>query len=157
MFLFHGKTFALYSRPDMSRWIPFRILLNLEGNQITFFYYKHIRLGFRMRCCMGEWAQSTPAGATALFMQSDDMKGFGRMLLMVSGGICIAVEPPDCFKFLPTSLVFAADKLWALMVTPCWSRNSSSWEHEIRRGFLKLSFVCSSHVPRGSKASTAFP
>lgn len=62
------KTSTLCLTLGMSCWIPFRILLNLEVNQITFFYYKHIRLGFHMRCCMGEWAQSTPAGATALFM-----------------------------------------------------------------------------------------
>lgn len=69
MFLFNEKMSMLCLRLGMSCWIPFRILLNLEVNQITYFYYKHIRLGFHMRCCMGEWAQSTPAGATALFMQ----------------------------------------------------------------------------------------
>lgn len=41
-------------RLGMSCWIPFRILLNLEANQITFFYYEHIQLSFHMRCCMDE-------------------------------------------------------------------------------------------------------
>jgi len=102
------------SRPGMSCWIPFRILFNLEANQITFFYYEHIQLGFHMRCCMGERAQSTPAGATALFMQTDGMKGFWKMLLMVSGGLHITAEPPSCFNFLPTSLVFSVTNpgLW---------------------------------------------
>lgn len=100
-----------------SCWIPFRILLNLEVNQITFFYYEHIRLGFHMKCCMGEWAQSTPAGATALFMQSDSMKGFWEMFLMASGVICTTIEPPKCFKFLLALLVFSSDKLWAQVIT----------------------------------------
>lgn len=119
------KTSTLCLKLGMSCWIPFRILLNLEVNQITLFYYKHIRLGFHMRCCMGEWAQSTPAGATALFMQGDGMKGFWKMLLMASGLICTTIEPPNCFKFLPTSLVFSSDKLWAQVMTQlirrlCW-------------------------------------
>ena len=117
----------------MSCWIPFRILLNLEVNQITFFYYKHIRLGFHMRCCMGEWAQSTPAGATALFMQSDGMKGFWKMLLMALGVICTTTEPWNCFKFLPTLLVFSSDKLWAQVMTQLTKKLYAGWKHKKER------------------------
>lgn len=45
------------------------------------------------------------------------MKGFWKMLLMASGFICTAIEPPNCLKFLLTSLVFSIDKLWAQVMT----------------------------------------
>lgn len=114
----------------MSCWIPFRILLNLEVNQITYFYYKHIRLGFHMRCCMGEWAQSTPAGATALFMQSDGMKGFWKMLLMASQVICATTEPPNCFQFLPTLHVFSSDSWVITWAHGLIKKLCGDWKHK---------------------------
>lgn len=52
---------------------------------------------------------------------------------MASGVICATIEPPNCFKFLPTLLVFSSDKLWAQVMTQLIKKLCVGWKHKKER------------------------